>query len=399
MLQLFKNPRIDFMGKRNLWVGLSVVTVVASAIVVPIYGLHLGIEFSGGTEVHVKYASSPDPHAIRNALAAGGFPNFLVTTIGKPEENEVTIRLGLTSDKKEENLTPRVIAALRQGDVKQKLASGLLDVNVADEATLRMLLETSPDVARDDAAKAAGAVLAARKERAIFKSVEELSSIPAVTAPAMTVLRSRAFTGPFAVRSESYIGPAVGRELVRKAILAVVGSLAGMLVYIWFRFEFQWGLAAVVALVHDTAVTLLLFSLSGYEMSLPVVAAFLTLVGYSTNDTVVVFDRIRENLGKRGGDDLVGLINDSINQTLSRTIITSGLTWIVVVALFILGGEPLRPFAFVMTVGIIVGTYSSIYIASPILVVWRHYFKKGGKLAPVAPVKGGARKVRSTTSA
>ncbi len=395
MLHFFKNPQIDFMGKRNLWVGLSIAVVLVSAIVVPIHGIKRGIEFTGGTEVQVKYTAAPDLGLIRSELNRSGYTNHLVTTIGKPDENEVYIRLALASAVKEENLTPKVVSALRAGDVQQKIASGLLDINVADAPSLKTLLETSPDLAREDAQAIATGIVEARKEKAIFRSVDDLSGVPGMKPAAMELLRKRAFVGPFAVRSESYIGPAIGRELLRKALLAILGSLAGMLVYIWFRFEFQWGLAAVVALIHDTAVTLLLFSLSPYEMSLPVVAAFLTLVGYSTNDTVVVFDRIRENLKLRGGDDLVKVINDSINQTLSRTIITSGLTWIVVVALLVMGGEALRPFSFVMTVGIVIGTYSSIYIASPILVVWKHYFKKKGKFS-AAGAKSGARKVRAS---
>jgi preprotein translocase subunit SecF len=395
VLHIFKNPKIDFMGRRNLWVGLSAVVVLASAIIVPLHGIKMGIEFTGGTEVQVKYAATPDLGAVRSELDRAGFTRNLVTTIGKPEENEVYIRLALASAVKEENLTPRVVTALRTEEVRQKIATGLLDLNVADEASIKNLLESSPDLAREDAKAIAAGIIEVRKEKAIFRSAEELAGAAGMKPAAMELLRKRSFTGPFAVRSESYIGPAIGRELVRKAILAILGSLAGMLVYIWFRFEFQWGLAAVVALIHDTAVSLLLFSLSGYEMSLPVVAAFLTLVGYSTNDTVVVFDRIRENMKLRGGDDLIGLINDSINQTLSRTIITSGLTWIVVVALLVLGGEALRPFSFVMTVGIIVGTYSSIYIASPILVVWRHYFGNKGKFARPG-TRPGARKVRAS---
>jgi preprotein translocase subunit SecF len=144
------------------------------------------------------------------------------------------------------------------------------------------------------------------------------------------------------------------KELVKKALGAVVGSMIGMLASIWFRFEFQWGLAAVIALVHDTIITLGLFSLFHFEMSLPVVAAFLTLVGYSVNDTVVIFDRIRENLRAKGGAvaSLPDLINTSMNQTLSRTILTSLLTWIVCAFLFALGGPALRDFSFVMVVGI-----------------------------------------------
>ena len=179
----------------------------------------------------------------------------------------------------------------------------------------------------------------------------------------------------FDVRSQSYIGPTVGRELVRKAFGAILGSLGGMLVYIWIRFEFQWGLAAVIALIHDTIITLGAFSLFGYEMSLPVVASFLTLVGYSSNDTVVVFDRIRENLRARGGavTNLAELINASINQTLSRTILTSLLTWFVCLSLFFLGGPALRDFSFVLVFGIVIGSYSSIYIAAPILVMWQSW--------------------------
>jgi preprotein translocase subunit SecF len=200
------------------------------------------------------------------------------------------------------------------------------------------------------------------------------------------------------VRSQSYIGPTVGRELVNKALGAVIGSMAGMLIYIWIRFEFQWGLAAVIALVHDTIITLGLFSLFGYEMSLPVVAAFLTLVGYSVNDTVVIFDRIRENIRAKGGTvtSLPALINTSMNQTLSRTILTSFLTWIVCAFLFALGGPALRDFSFVMVVGIVVGTYSSIYIAAPFLVVWQEWLgARAKKLAATQAPKTVAKKVRT----
>jgi preprotein translocase subunit SecF len=185
---------------------------------------------------------------------------------------------------------------------------------------------------------------------------------------------------------------------VKKALGAVLGSMAGMLIYIWIRFEFQWGLAAVIALVHDTIITLGLFSLFGYEMSLPVVAAFLTLVGYSVNDTVVIFDRIRENLRAKGGTvaSLPDLINTSMNQTLSRTILTSLLTWIVCAFLFALGGPALRDFSFVMVVGIIVGTYSSIYIASPFLVVWQEWLgERAKKKTAGQPAKAVAKKVRA----
>jgi len=177
---------------------------------------------------------------------------------------------------------------------------------------------------------------------------------------------------PFEVRREELVGPKVGRELGKNAIWAIVIGLGAILVYVAFRFEFRFAVAAVAALFHDVLVTLGIFSLTGKEVSLAVVAAFLTIVGYSLNDTIVVFDRIREDLRKYHRERYEGVINASINETLSRTIMTSLTTMIVVLFLFFLGGEVLRDFAFALLIGVIVGTYSSIFVASPILVEWYH---------------------------
>ena len=322
MLQIFHNPKIDFMSKRRLWVGVSLSLIVISLIIIGVKGIRKGIEFEGGAEVQLQYSATPDVATVRDVLGKAGFAGSIVTTIGKPEEHEIYVRVPLVAGAKDQDLAPRVVASL-------KAAQG---------------------------------------------------------------------EGAFTVRSQSYIGPTIGKELVKKALGAVVGSMIGMLLYIWIRFEFQWGLAAVIALVHDTIITLGLFSLFGYEMSLPVVAAFLTLVGYSVNDTVVIFDRIRENLRAKGGTvtSLPDLINTSMNQTLSRTILTSLLTWIVCAFLFALGGPALRDFSFVMVVGIIVGTYSSIYIASPFLVVWQEWLGERAKnKLPPEPPKAVAKKVRA----
>ena len=322
MFQLFHNPKIDFMGKRRMWVGISLSLVAISLVILATRGIHKGIEFEGGAEVQLQYKATPDVSAVRDALAKAGFAGSVVTTIGKPEENEVYVRVPLLQGAKDEDLAPSVVKALQ-------------------------------------AAQGGSA---------------------------------------FTVRSQSYIGPTVGKELIKKALGAVLGSMAGMLVYIWIRFEFQWGLAAVIALAHDTIITLALFSAFGYEMSLPVVAAFLTLVGYSVNDTVVIFDRIRENLKARGGTvgSLPDLINVSMNQTLSRTMLTSMLTWIVCVFLFALGGPALRDFSFVLVVGIVIGTYSSIYIASPFLVVWQEILGERAKRKAAAEApKPAAKKVRA----
>jgi preprotein translocase SecF subunit len=167
------------------------------------------------------------------------------------------------------------------------------------------------------------------------------------------------------------VGPKVGAELRRTATLAVLFALVGMLVYIWIRFEFMFGLGGVVALAHDVIITLGFLSLTNREITLQIIAALLTIVGYSINDTIVVYDRIRENRKKMYGKSLVDIVNKSVNETLSRTINTSLTTLIVVVVLYFMGGSVIRDFAFALTIGIIVGTYSSIYIATPLVVDWQ----------------------------
>jgi len=322
VFQLLHDTKIDFMGKRRLWLAISLSLILISSVILGVKGIRRGIEFEGGAQVQLQYTSTPDVGAVRDALAKDGFAGALVTTIGKPEEHEIYVRVPLVKGAKDQDLAPQVVAAL-------KTAQG---------------------------------------------------------------------SDAFVVRSQFYIGPTIGKELVRKALGAILGSMAGMLVYIWIRFQFQWGLAAVIAIAHDTIITLGLFSLFDFEMSLPVVAAFLTLVGYSVNDTVVIFDRIRENLRAKGGSvaGLPELINASMNQTLSRTILTSLLTWIVCVFLFALGGPALRDFSFVLVVGIIVGSYSTIYIASPFLVVWHEWLAAREKSQAAAlPPKAVAKKVRA----
>jgi preprotein translocase subunit SecF len=295
VFQILKDPHFDFMGKRNLALPASVVLVLASVMVLYVHGLNLGIEFTGGTELQVKYAAPPDLPQIRRQLASVGLGTPVVTTIGDPEGNEVYIRLAARGavDEKEDP-TVLVLNSLRGLPVGFQ-GSGH-DLNIEDEDMLAALLREAPTLTDTEARTIASQVLEARREGVIFKTHQDLASLSGVTPDVISYLESNTTIGPLALRSQSFIGPAVGRELIDKAIIAVIGSLIGMLVYIWIRFKLQWGFAAVAALAHDTVITLALFSIFGQEMSLPVVAAFLTLVGYSVNDTVVVFDRIRENL-------------------------------------------------------------------------------------------------------
>jgi preprotein translocase subunit SecF len=198
------------------------------------------------------------------------------------------------------------------------------------------------------------------------------------------------YDNPFVVRDVAVVGPTVGKQLEKQALLATLYSMAGMLVYLWIRFELIYGVAAVVACFHDTLITVGFFALTNQEISLTVIAAILTLVGYSMNDTIVVFDRIRENLRLSRRESLPDVVNRSINQTLSRTVLTSGLTFLTVLSLYIFGGQVLRGFSFALVVGIIIGTYSSIAIAAPMLVAWQEWRTRQGK-AVVLPAAKRAR--------
>jgi preprotein translocase subunit SecF len=195
------------------------------------------------------------------------------------------------------------------------------------------------------------------------------------------------FGDSFDVRNVQVVGPTVGKQLEGQALRATLYSLLGMLIYLWFRFQLIYGVAAVVACFHDTLITVGFFALTDQEISLTVIAAILTLVGYSMNDTIVVFDRIRENLRLSRRETLADVVNRSINQTLSRTVLTSGLTFLTVLSLFVFGGRVLHGFSFALVVGILIGTYSSIAVAAPMLVAWQQFRARNGKVAVLPAAK------------
>lgn len=196
-----------------------------------------------------------------------------------------------------------------------------------------------------------------------------------VGSEAVTTALNKAFAGKFKIESSESVSAKVGSDLRRQAVTATLYALAGILIYIAFRFEWIYGAAAVFAVFHDALITLGFFSLFNYEINLTVIAALLTLVGYSVNDTIVIFDRVRENLKVRRKDDLEVILNDSINQTFSRTILTSALTFLTVIALFLFGGEIINNFAFAMVIGIIVGSYSSVAVAAPLVLIYSNLRK------------------------
>jgi preprotein translocase subunit SecF len=227
-----------------------------------------------------------------------------------------------------------------------------------------------------------------KQARGVVSNLDNLREAGA-TPPVISALRDSFYAGPFAVVNVEIVGPKVGADLRRQAVYVTLYALAGMLVYIALRFELVYGAAAVLAVFHDVLITLGLFSLLHFEISLTVIAALLTLVGYSMNDTIVIFDRIRENLRLMRREPFKAIVNRSINQTLSRTILTSGLTFLTVLVLFLMGGQVLRSFSFALVVGILVGTYSSFGIAAPLVVAWNHW--RGQGAVPVSGTAAGSR--------
>jgi preprotein translocase subunit SecF len=393
-VEFFRNPNIDFLGKKWYFLAFSLVFSVAGILSMLFWhGIPLGVDFRGGTLVYVKYSHAPDPAAVHAALDRAGLRNARVQTYGPPSNNEVLIALDIqeTSEAALDKGKTQIIQALGTTS-----PAGKLDLNNASSLTVKnYLIEKDPLHAGADAdakyAPIAQAVVGYRDKAksGVLTSVDELKSAvdPAVAAS----LNEGFFVSDFGVRNVEIVGPQVGSQLRKQALLAVLYSLLGMLVYLAFRFEWIYGVAAVVTVFHDTLITVGAFSLTNKEISLTVLAAILTLVGYSNNDTIVVFDRIRENIKLMRREKLSDIVNRSINQTLSRTILTAGLTFLTVLALYLFGGEVLHGFSFALVIGILIGTYSSIAIAAPILVAYQDWRADRGKRPVAMPVDPGKR--------
>ncbi len=372
-MQLLVNTNFDFLGKKLFFIGLSVLLSLAGIISLVLKGgPRYGIDFRGGTLVLVKFQERPSLDKIRAALNQQGLHGTTLQPYDKPETNQVLISLEIASEQALNEGRAKIVQALQAavGADPNKL-----DFNNAGAATLADRLRSGlPSVSTTEIDKAAQAMVQYRNtppRSGLIKNFEELGSLPGVNPDIISALKRETYLGGFAIRNVEIVGPKVGKDLQWQAIKATLLALGGMLVYIWFRFEMIYGVAAVVAVFHDTIITIGLFSLFNKEISLTVIAALLTLVGYSMNDTIVIFDRIRENLKLMRRTELEPLINTSVNQTLSRTVLTSGLTFLTVVSLFLFGGEVLNGFSFALVVGIIVGTYSSVFVASPILIWWQ----------------------------
>jgi preprotein translocase subunit SecF len=405
MIELFKQPNLNWMGKAKYFYGLSGILLLAGIIsVVQKGGLKYGLDFKGGTNVTVRFAQTPNIDQLRNALTAQGLPNVEIqgiSDIASPNSNEVVIGLeqkGQDDQALDESKT-RVINALTT--IYGSSASGKPDFNAATPASLtKALTEKDPlqlsTNAGDRYQRLAKTILSYRdtNKNGVLTSLDDFSNINGVSPQVVSFLKSNYALGSFAVRGVEIVGPKVGGELRKQAIYVTLYALGGMLVYIAFRFEWVYGAAAVLAVFHDVLITLGFFSLLHFEISLTVIAALLTLVGYSMNDTIVIFDRIRENNRLLRRESFADVVNKSINQTLSRTILTSGLTFLTVLVLFLMGGQVLRAFSFALVVGIVVGTYSSFGIAAPLVVAWNRW--RGQQGAAVGTGTAAGNKARGS---
>jgi preprotein translocase subunit SecF len=307
-VEFFHDVNIDWLGKKWYFLGFSLIFSVAGVLSLAFWHhLPLSVDFTGGTQISVRFDSAPNEDHIRSAMDKAGIHDAAIQRItgAGHTTNDVIVKLPLSS------------------------AS-----------------DTAHDQGRSEVENA---------------------------------LTSNYHDSGFTVQQVDIIGPTAGKQLQHQAWLATGYSLLGMLIYLWFRFELIYGVAAVVAVFHDTLITVGAFSLTNQEISLTVIAAILTLIGYSMNDTIVVFDRIRENLAMNRREKLADVVNRSINQTLSRTVLTSGLTFLTVLSLYLFGGEVLHGFSFALVIGILIGTYSSIAVAAPMLVAYQDWRASRGK--------------------
>jgi preprotein translocase subunit SecF len=399
-VEFFHNPNIDFLSKKWYFLAFSLVFSVAGILsMVFWHGIPLGVDFRGGTLVYVRFNGSPDDNKIRADLDGAGLHNARIQRYGPPANNEVLIRLEEkeTSEQALDRGKNQIIQAL-----ETNTPTGKQDLNNASVLSLsNYLLEKDPMHLGTDANQRYQALAQAivnyrdRVMGGVLSSFDDLKA--AAPAEAVASLQQGFFLSNFGVRNVEIVGPQVGKQLQHQAEWAILYSLAGMLVYLWFRFELIYGVAAVVACFHDTLITVGAFSLTNKEISLTVIAAILTLVGYSMNDTIVVFDRIRENIKLLRREKLSDIVNRSINQTLSRTILTSGLTFLTVLSLFLFGGEVLHGFSFALVIGILIGTYSSIAVAAPMLVAYQDWrgSRGGRKVLPVPAEAGRREKVKA----
>lgn len=437
MIEIFRNSNYDFLGKKGICIALSCAVILLGLASIAwrafdgnpnTHPFNMGVDFTGGTIVNAKFRQKPDPNVIRAALEQQGIDGSKLTIqpvgeqIGQATKNEVLIRLpnllGVAPQGGQPAPTVQGTADTDIGGQKIRAAlaslndaavsQGKTDINVSSRSTLKdALIKLDPlKLVGNSDADARYNEIAARivdyreKDRGgLIGSLDEIKSLSGIDPQLGGALDQNFFTGVAAIKSTDAVSPQVGADLRNRAVYVTIIACIGMLLYVAFRFKsWGYGIGAIVAVVHDVLITLGIFSLTQMEINLTVIAALLTLVGFSMNDTIVIFDRIREILRTRRREGLATVTNNAINETMSRTIITNGLAFLTVLALVLFGGIVLKSFSWALFIGVIVGTYSTIYIASPVMLWWEGWRARTRAAAAGVPLSAGARTATDATA-
>jgi len=390
-MQFFKTPNINFMKYRFVALAVTGTVILAGALNIFLgKGLKMGVDFGGGTLIRVMFKAPTSTGDIRSELSKAGLGESVIQESGEPKREYLirTLQVLSAADAQKEleahqELANKVIETLHGDDGKAEQAQGLKDLNAIDHAGLSAMLKP---LLGDKAEETAQKVIDYRAKKTpgagIIEDYGKLSE-SGVSPDVVKEIQSKTYLGKMTVVSKETVGPQAGADLRRKATMAVIWSLIGMLVYIGFRFKLEYGVSAIVTLTQDVLMALSVYSFTSREINLPIIAALLTIVGYSINDTVVVFDRVRENLKLMRKAPFEDILNRSINQSLGRTIITTGTVFLAVLSLFLFGGKSINDFAFIMLFGSIEGVYSTIYLSCPVVLFWTKLFpstvRKGGR--------------------
>jgi preprotein translocase subunit SecF len=379
-MQIFKKPNFQFMKFKFVAFALSAVLIATGIInMTSGKGLSYGVDFAGGTLIQIRFKTSFPIGDLRQAMIDAGLGSPKIQEVEKGDR-EYIIRTMLPEEEASQELEAhvvmgnKVVNALKKEADRTAIEQGLKDLNALETAELRSLIEQEFPEQAEEAARRIINLRQSSDQKGIIESFSQVEQTGIAT-EVVELLKEKTFLGSMAIKRRETVGPQVGEELRRRATQATIWALLGMLIYIGIRFKFAYGVAAIFTLAHDVLITIGIFSLTNREMNLPVIAAVLTIVGYSLNDTIVIFDRVRDNLKILRKLEFENLLNTSINQTLSRTVITSSTTLITVLALLIFGGEVINDFAFTMMIGVITGTYSSIYMSCSLLTFWKKIFK------------------------
>jgi preprotein translocase subunit SecF len=408
VIEIFKNTNYDFLGRKLLFIGLSIFVLLAGLASIGWRALdgdqnthpfNFGIDFTGGTLVNAKFKEPPDLGRLRAAIEEQGIDSSKITLqpineqIGRESKNEVFIRIpnletaaGATSNTDLGKM--KILAALATLD-DQVATQGKINLNLIGRDELKeefsrldpLGIRASDRSLPDDSSygQIAVRIIDYREQRGgLIGSLDEIKNLGGIESQLRSVLEQHFFTGASAVRGAEAVSPQVGADLRNRAIYVTIAACAGMLFYVALRFKsWGYGLGAVVAVIHDVLVTLGIFSIVQWEIDLNMIGAMLTLVGFSMNDTIVIFDRVRELRRTRRHEYLENITQKAINETLSRTVITNGTTFLAILSLVLFGGEVLKSFSWALLIGVLVGTYSTLYIASPFMLWW-----EGGEVKP-----------------